>query len=154
VTGGDGSGWFDGLVVGHEEVTPQRVLTGEVLRSAIDAAGYRHPLFVDPAYAAASALGGVPVPGGVLLGVVGGMVEHCPLLELAPVVLAGFDDVRFRRPVLAGDTLSVRVRVESAQRSERGTRTAGLSWTARNQRAEVVMTAAATFVVTDGSRPG
>lgn len=139
--------WFEGLVVGHEEISPEQVVDRELLQQAVGAAGYRHPLFADPEYAAASPLGATPVPGGVLLGFVGGMVEHCPLLAAAPVVLAGFGDVRFRRPVLAGDTLTVRVRVDALQSSAAGTRMVVLSWTALNQRADVVMTARARFAV-------
>lgn len=140
--------WFEGLSAGHEERTPERVVDEEVLRRAVAAAGYRHRLFTDPAYAAASPLGATPLPGGVLLGFLGGLVELCPVLSAAPVVLAGFDAVRFRRPVLAGDVLSASVRVEGKRTTDGGTRLVDFSWEARNQRGETVLLARATFAVT------
>lgn len=143
------SAWYDSLTVGHEERTPEQALDDEVIQRAITLAGYRHPLFTDPGYAARTPFGATPLPGGVLLGFLGGLVEHCPMLSAAPTVLGGFESVRFHRPVLAGDTVAVRVQVAGKRVTTGGTRLIDLSWDARNQRNEVVATARASFVVTD-----
>lgn len=150
---GDAGEWFRSLAVGHEERTPELVVTEGALRQLMALTGYRHPLFTDPAHAAAL-VGGVPVPGGLLLGMLGGLVEQCPLLEAAPVVLAGFRDVRFRRPVVAGDTLRADVRVEGKRTTDGGTRLVEVAWVAHDQRGQVVVSLVATFAVRSPSTPG
>jgi acyl dehydratase len=149
---GDGDEWYRSLAVGHEERTPELVVTEGALRQLVALSGYRHPLFTDPAHAAALA-GGVPVPGGLLLGMLGGLVERCPLLEAAPVVLAGFGDVRFRRLVVAGDTLRADLRGEGKRITDGGTGLVEVSWVAYNQRDEVVVSLVAVFAVRGASTP-
>ncbi|MGH9109623.1 MAG: MaoC family dehydratase [Acidimicrobiales bacterium] len=149
----DGRGWYRSLVVGHQERTPARVVTAAELRQLLASTGYRHPLFAEAVRSSVPGGdvpvpgGDVPVPGGLLLGMLGGLAEQCQLLEVAPVVLAGFNNVRFRRPVVAGDSVWAELRVEGKRTTAGGTGLVDVSWVARNQRDDVVVSLVATFAV-------
>ena len=109
--------------------------------------GYTHPLFTDATWPGRAVLGGVPLPGGALVGLMGGLAEQSGLFDGAPVVLAGFQDVRFRHPVLVGDTIWVDVVVVAKETSSSGQGRVEVDWTARNQHGNQVASVRARFAV-------
>ena len=108
-------GTFDDLGVGDTFVTPERALTQADAEALIRIGGYTHPLFTDPAFAAASRFGKVPLPGQAVLLVMGGLVEQTDRFDETVIALVGFEQVRVRAPAFAGDPLSVRVSIADKQ---------------------------------------
>jgi acyl dehydratase len=92
-----------------------RVVTEEVARAFIDAGGFTHPLFTDPAVARERGFASTPVPNQALLLVMGGMVERTGLLVRGVRALTGYDEVAFPRRVCAGDTVHLEVELTGAE---------------------------------------
>ena len=91
------------------------VVTEEVARAFIDAGGFSHPLFTDPAVALERGFTSTPVPNQALLLVMGGMVERTGLLVRGVRALTGYDEVAFPRRVCAGDTVHLEVELTGAE---------------------------------------
>lgn len=83
------------------EGTPVTIDHG-LVTTVIGGAGYVHPLFTDPEHPARRTLPGAPVPGSLLLVLLGGMAEQQETFGEHVVALTGFDEVRFERMVVAG----------------------------------------------------
>jgi acyl dehydratase len=138
--------WFVSIEVGESRLSPGRTITDSLLTLSIALGGYTHPLFNDQSWAARSPIGSTPLPGGVLVGLMGGLAEQSGLFDGAELVLSGFETVRFLKPVIVGDTLRVRVTVVSKEpaRSGRGGKVE-VKFEGRNQRDEEVATLGARF---------
>lgn len=122
---------FDLLVEGTVFTTPSRLVTEADVQSMVDLGGYTHPLFSDPAHAAASEFGGRLLPGQGVLLLMGGLVEQSARFDDSVIALVGFDDVRFHSPVQPGDEVEVEVAVlaRERRRGHRGLLT--MRWTCR-----------------------
>lgn len=139
--------WYDALQLGVEELSPRRTVNETVISFLTAVAGYSHPIFTDATFAASTPLGKVPLPGGMLIGFMGGLVEHCAMFQNAPIVLIGFENARFFIPVTAGDTLMVRVKAETKEITKSGSFRVGFGWSALNQRNNVVASVEALFAL-------
>ena len=114
-------GTFDKLSVGDTFTTPPRVVTEDDVEALVEIGGYIHPLFADPAFAAASVFGRRPMPGPAVLLLMGGMVEASGRFDETVIALTGFDEVHFRSPAFPGDEILVSVGVEGKhERDGRG----------------------------------
>jgi acyl dehydratase len=133
---------YDDLAVGDSFETPTRTVDDETVRSLITTGGYTHPLFTDPAFAAASPFGRTPLPGQALLLIMGGLVEQSGRFDETVIALTGFDDVRFVAPAVAGDTLRVFVEVKAKEPS-RSRATLVMRWRCLHERDETVAEATA-----------
>lgn len=120
-------GTYDELSVGDRFTTPARALDGPTVQALVEAGGYTHPLFTDPAYAARSRFDRRPLPGQALLLIMGGLVEQTGRFDETVIALAGFEGVRFRAPAFEGDEVRVEVEVlgKEDRPRERGMLTMG-----------------------------
>lgn len=119
---------YDDVSVGETFTTPSVSVTPAVAQSLIDTAGYTHPLFTDPAFAAASPFGKRPLPGQAVLLLMGGLVEQSNRFDDTVIALIGMDSATFRAPAFEGDELSVQVTITAKE--ERGVLVMG--WNAHN----------------------
>ncbi|TMK22550.1 MAG: hypothetical protein E6G68_01985 [Actinobacteria bacterium] len=135
---------YDELSVGDSFDTPTVTVDDDTVRTLIGTGGYTHPLFVDEAYAAASPFGRTPLPGQAVLLLLGGLVERSGRFDRTVVALTGFDDVRFRAPAFAGDTLRGTVEILAKEPSSNGARgTLVMAWRCTNSDGTTIATATA-----------
>jgi len=114
-------GTFDELSIGDVFASPARTLSEADVATLIAVGGYTHPLFTDPAYAAASPFGRTPVPGEGILHLMGGLVEQTERFDDTVIALVGLDEVRFRAPAFAGDVVRCEIEVLAKEpKGERG----------------------------------
>jgi acyl dehydratase len=114
-------------------------------------AGYVFPLFTDEAFARRAGFAGRPVPGELVLLVLGGLAEQTGVFDETTLALTGLDSVRFLTPALVGDTVRLVMEVSEKRQSDSGRRGfVTFAWTCRNQRDEVVLEALATLVFRTG----
>lgn len=115
-------GTYENFSVGDRFHTPSRTIDDEAVRALITHGGFTHPLFTDPAFAAASAFGRTPLPGQAVLMVMGGLLEQSGRFDDNVIALTGFDTVRFLRPMFAGDTVRTDVEVVGKEDTPSGDR--------------------------------
>lgn len=140
-------GSFEELSPGVTFTTPGIDISGDDASALIRIGGYTHPLFTDPAYAAASPFGRSPLPGEAVLHVMGGAVEQSGRFDDTVVALIGLDGVRFLAPAFGGDTLHVVVEVTGRQVRPNGKRgEVVMVWRCRNERGETLVEATATML--------
>lgn len=135
-------GTFDDLSIGDVFTSPARTLTEDDVATLIAVGGYTHPLFTDPAYAAASAFGRTPVPGEGILHVMGGLVEGTGRFDETVIALVGLIEVRFRAPAFAGDAVRCEIEVlEKEPRGDKGMLT--MAWRCLNREGDLLVEARA-----------
>ena len=130
---------FADLSEGDTFRTPARTITEADVQQLVEAGGYTHPLFTDHEFAAASPFGRAPLPGQAVLLLMGGLIEQSDRFDETTIALLGFEEVRFRKPAFAGDTLDVEVLV--VEKEPRGAIV--FLWSARNRSGDVVCEARA-----------
>ena len=138
-------GTFERAALGDRWISPELKLD-ERWREVIAWAGYVFPLFSDEEFARRAGFAGVPVPGELVLLLLGGLAERTGAFDEATLALTGLNAVRFRTPCLVGDTIRLEMEVvgkELSNSRRRGFLT--LAWTCRNQREETVLSAEATL---------
>lgn len=103
--------WHE-LPEGTEFESAELPVTEQLVDDLVRLGGYVHPLFTDPDYVRTSSpLPARPLPGGAVLHLMGGLAEQCEALDGSVLALLGYDQVRFRAPALAGDSLRLRMRL-------------------------------------------
>lgn len=104
---------------------------------------------VDPVAAAESAFGGLIASGWHVCGIAMRLVCDAFLLRTAMLASPGVDNIRFVKPVRAGDTLQVVARIlhkrESVSNPRRGL--IGFGWEILNQHGQVACTVEVTGLV-------
>jgi acyl dehydratase len=135
---GGGGLYFEDFAPGRAFETADRTVTEADVQAFAELSGDRHPIHLDPAFAALTPFG-QPVAHGMLgLAVATGLVSALGLTRGTLVALVGVS-WKFRRPVFYGDVVRVRVWVASRRESSRADR--GLVTLAAellNQRGDVV----------------
>ncbi len=102
--------WFEDFKVGAEATTPSRTLTREDIVAFAELSGDRNPLHLDEAYAARGPFGR-PVAHGLLgLALASGLMEQSGFTAGTLVAFLGVE-WSFRRPIVPGDSVRVRMRV-------------------------------------------
>ena len=135
---------FDALTPGETFTTPALRIDADDAAALIRIGGYTHPLFTDPAYAAASTFGRSPLPGEAVLHAMGGMVEQSGRFDDTVVALLGFDMVQFTAAAFPGDLLHVLVEVLGKDIRPGGRRgEVTMAWRCRNERSEPLVDATA-----------
>jgi len=129
---------YDELDIGQTFTTPSRTFTDDDVDALVRLGGYTHPLFTDAAYAAASPFGRRPIPGEGVLHIMGGLIEQAELLDESVIALVGFEQVAFRAPGFAGDTVRVECEVLDKDARER-TGTITFAWRCVNQAGELLV---------------
>lgn len=135
---------FDKFTIGEVISTPSRVVSDEDVSSLVSLGGYTHPMFNDPGYAKAASFGRIPLPGEAVLLLMGGLVEQTERFDETTIALVALEEVRFKAPAFAGDTLSVEMTVKDKRPSSAGrTGTVDLLWRCLNGEGETLVEATA-----------
>jgi len=137
---------FDDLAVGDRIDCPSKTVVEGVAALMIGLGGYTHPMFNDHQYIDTATPFDRPlIPGEMTLFFLGGLAEQSGIFDETTVALVGIDDVRFKTPVLVGDTIAFEMEVVEKKRSERhGTVT--FAWRCHNQEGQLVLQAKATLL--------
>ena len=144
------SSTFERVAVGDRWRSPEFVL-GDDAESMTAWAGYVHPLFTDENYWRRAGLPGRPLPGELILLLLGGLAEQTGVFDDTTLALAGFEAVRFLKPVVVGDAIRLDMGVTRKNLSESGRRGfVTFAWECRNQRDELVLDALATLAFMTG----
>lgn len=100
------------------------------------------PFHLDEAAAEASLFGGLAASGWHTCALVMRMMCDAYLLDSASLGSPGLEHIKWLRPVMVGDTLSVRMEVLETRpmKSKPGVGLVRSHWTALNQRGEAVLT--------------
>lgn len=133
--------WFEDYAVGDEfESAPVLLSQDEIIEYARKYDP--QPIHLDPEAAARTHFGGIIAGGGQTVGIAFGSMIRAGFLNGRSMGSPGLDEVRWKRPVRPGDTLTTRARVvetrPSAKRSDRGY--VSFIFEMHNQRGEIVLT--------------
>jgi acyl dehydratase len=109
--------FLEDIEIGRELVTGAHQVTEDDIRAFADLTRDHHPLHTDPAYCRARGFPGVLAHGLFGLSLMEGLKTELRLYETTSIASLGWDKVRFRAPVLAGDILHLRMRFASKRPS-------------------------------------
>lgn len=126
------------LEIGAEHTSRGRTITESDLVAFASQTGDWHPQHADAEWAARSRFGGRIAHGMLVLSYAAGLVPFDPERVVA---LRQLDSVTFKRPVLIGDTIRVRSRVEGVRPLDGGHALVLLGWRIVNQQERVVVRA-------------
>ncbi|GGE41304.1 monoamine oxidase [Agaricicola taiwanensis] len=111
---------YEDVVVGDEVYTDSHTVTMEGILAFADVTRDHHPLHTDEDYCSKTAFGR-PIAHGLFgLSLIEGLKSELKLYENTSVASLGWDKVRFRKPIFAGDTVKVRVIFDSKRESKSG----------------------------------
>jgi acyl dehydratase len=130
---------YEDIELGTEFESETHIVTPADIAAFADVTCDHHPLHLDAAYAKSRGFPTVIAHGLYGLSLMEGLKSKLKLYEETSVASLGWDEVRFKAPVIAGDRLRVRFRfVEKrpTKTPERGVVIEALDLL--NQRAEVV----------------
>lgn len=114
-------------------------------------AGYVFPLFSDEEFARRAGFPAIPIPGELVLLLLGGLAEQTGAFDETTIALTALDGVRFQRPCLVGDRIRLEMEVAGKELSASGRRGfVTFAWTCLNQRDETVLEARATLAFRTG----
>ena len=137
---------FSEFRVGLEFTTPERRVTADDIRAFAALTEDHNPLHEDPEFARSTQFGTVIAHGALTFSVLTGLIDRAGFLSGTVEAFAGVDEIRFLRPVRAGDRLHARVRVTATEPRSRGGLVT-LENELRNERDEVVLTCRAVAFV-------
>jgi len=101
--------YYEDVVVGDEVLTDSHTMTTQGILQFADATRDHHPLHTDEEYCRHTEFG-KPIAHGLYgLSLIEGLKSELRLYQNTSVASLGWDKVRFRRPIFAGDTVHVRV---------------------------------------------
>ncbi|MCQ4160178.1 MaoC family dehydratase [Roseomonas sp. GC11] len=146
--------WED-VQPGQEWRTDEHAITAEEIAAFAALTRDHHPLHTEEAYARARGFGGVIAHGLFGLALMEGLKTELRLYETTSIASLGWDKVRFRCAILAGDRVHLRFRFLSARPSrEAGRGVVMESLELINQHGEAVITAEhAALVLGRDARP-
>jgi acyl dehydratase len=101
---------FEDIEIGARFESETHTLTAADIAAFADVTRDHHPLHLDPAYATARGFPAVIAHGLYGLSLMEGLKSALRLYDETSVASLGWDDVRFKQPLLAGDRLRVRFR--------------------------------------------
>lgn len=131
--------YFEDFHEGDEWVTPARTITETDVVQFAQLSGDYNPLHTDRVFAATTAFG-EPIAHGLLaLSIATGLVGRLGIFDGTVIAFLGIEQWAFKKPVLMGDTVHVRIRIDSMRPTSDGKR--GIlrrAVTIINQREEVV----------------
>jgi len=134
--------YFEDVVPGEVMTSPSRTITPEDIAAFCSLTEDFHPLHTDAEYAKSRGFSGLIAHGLYGLALMEGLKTSMKLYENTSIASLGWDAVRFRQPVLAGDTVHVSFNVVDKRLSSkpgRGVLTEEVRLI--NQRDEVVIDA-------------
>jgi acyl dehydratase len=147
--------YFEDIELGARFESAAHAVTAADIAAFADVTHDHHPLHLDPAYAISRGFPAVIAHGLFGLSLMEGLKSKLKLYEETSVASLGWDDVRFKRPVIAGDRLRVRFRFAE----KRPTKSPGRGLVIEqleliNQRDEIVTEARHTSLILTRHRDG
>lgn len=113
---------YEDVEIGREFRTRGHTVTDSDLSRFSDLTHDHHPLHRDDAFARSMGFPRRIAHGLFGLALMEGLKSELGLYESTSVASLGWDQVRFRKPVVSGDTVHVRVRLDTARPSRQGNR--------------------------------
>jgi acyl dehydratase len=101
---------YEDIVPGAEFETASHIVTEADIAAFADVTRDHHPLHIDPGYARSRGFPAVIGHGLFGLSLMEGLKSELKLYEETSVASLGWDEVRFKAPIVAGDALRVRFR--------------------------------------------
>lgn len=101
---------YEDIALGAEFETAAHTVTEADIAAFADVTRDHHPLHIDSAYAKSRGFPAVIAHGLFGLSLIEGLKSELKLYEETSVASLGWDAVRFKGPILAGDCLHVRFR--------------------------------------------
>lgn len=131
---------------GLEFTTPERRVTEEDIRAFATLSEDHNPLHEDPDFVRLTRFGTIIAHGALTFSILTGLWDRAGFMSGTVEAFAGVDELRFLRPVRAGDRLHARVRVTRTEpRSHGGLVT--FENELSNDRNEVVLTCRAVALI-------
>jgi 3-hydroxybutyryl-CoA dehydratase len=131
---------------GLEFTTPERRVTAEDIRAFAALSEDHNPLHEDPEFMRLTRFGTIIAHGALTFSILTGLWDRAGFMSGTVEAFAGVDELRFLRPVRAGDRLRARIRVTRTEpRSHGGLVT--LDNELLNERDEVVLTCRAVALI-------
>lgn len=141
--------YFEDYKIGDRFTTPGRTVSEGALAIIEGLGGYCAPFMIDEEFAKATPLGGRIAPGRAVAFLMGGLVEMSDIFDLETVIaLMGLNNIRFRSPLRAGDTIRVEMEITDMRETKNPER--GLlihKEICKNQRGEVVAEVEGTHLI-------
>jgi acyl dehydratase len=97
--------YYDDYNIGDSCISSARTITEGEISILLGIGRYSHPLFIDEEYAKTTSYKGRIVPGQLIIFMLGPMAHLMDKLSIIAAVST--DNVKFLKPVRAGDTLHV-----------------------------------------------
>jgi 3-hydroxybutyryl-CoA dehydratase len=136
---------FDNLSIGTTTRSSARTVTEDYVRQFADLTWDRHPLHLDPDYAANTRFGGQIAHGALMISTLLGLVKLDPRYLQCFV---GLTDVAFRAPTYFGDSVFAESEVTAVNpRSDGETAIVTCRGSLVNQRGTTVLTGMFSFLV-------
>lgn len=134
--------FYEDYIVGEKRTTPGRTVTESDISMMLGITRYMEPLMIDEEFAKKAHFGARIAPGRMILLFMGGMAGNTGIFGLEEVIgLVGFDNIKFKNPLMAGDTIYVELEItEKKETSKPGRGVIFHTETCRNQRGEVLAT--------------
>lgn len=101
---------YEDVLLGAEYASATHTVTPEDIAGFAQLTRDHHPLHLDPAYARSRGFPAVIAHGLFGLSLMEGLKAETRIYEHTSIASLGWDEVRFRAPVLAGDTVRLRFR--------------------------------------------
>jgi acyl dehydratase len=105
--------------VGAEFESPARTVTEADIVMFAGISGDYNPLHVDEEYCRNTAFGGRIAHGTLVYAIAAGLLFQLHLYDDTLIAFLGFDELRFTKPVRAGDTIHARVKVLEKRETSR-----------------------------------
>ncbi len=109
--------YLEDFQVGAVFQTGSRIITAADIQVFADVTGDHNPLHTDPEFAKTTPYGEIIAHGLLGLGVLTGLFEDLGIFRGTALAFLGISDWAFRKPILAGDTVSARMTVLEVRRS-------------------------------------
>ena len=133
----EGSHFFDDIEIGDSFETGSTEVTAEVIRQFAKVSGDNYALHLDDEVAKEMGFPALIAHGILIMALADGLKFGSPV-QLDAVASLGWD-IRFTKPVFAGDVISAKVTVEGKRATSRADRgIATLAFDIRNQKGETV----------------
>lgn len=101
--------YYEDVEIGGELTTPAHVVTKEGILKFADVTLDHHPLHTDEAYCKTTKFGRIIAHGLYGLSLMEGLKSKIKMYEHTSVASLGWDKVRFKAPIFAGDEVQVKV---------------------------------------------
>ena len=140
--------YWEDWEVGVEFTSPARTITEADIVMFAGLSGDYNPLHINEEYAKQTQFGGRIAHGPLVYAIAAGLLFQLHLYDDTLIAFLGFENLKFTKPVKAGDTIHARIKViekREASKADRGVMRRQLE--VLNQRGEVVQEGIQAFLL-------